>query len=123
MIDWGKEYPQIRDEAIRYGVDPYFISSIRVAEDGPEGCEFGVKSVSAPTYADQLRETCLTVRNHMSVTALLWKRRAYPANIVHEFALMWAPPNAANDPRHLNEFWFKNCWGAYSKFCQNGLDS
>lgn len=121
MIDWTAEWPLILAESAIYGVDPYFISAIRVAENGGDGRQFGVLSVPAPTYADQLREACITVRNHKALcaNASLYGRRAYTADQVAEFAKSWAPTDAENDPGGLNAHWFKDCWSAYSGFCQN----
>lgn len=120
MIDWTAEWPLILAESAIYGVDPYFISAIRVAENGGDGRQFGVLSVPAPTYADQLREACITVRNHKGLIQIVmfWDRRCYSASSVLDFAMKWAPPHAENDPGNKNENWFKNAWSGYSRFCQ-----
>lgn len=119
-IDFTTEWPLIRDEANREGCDPFFVAAIRVAEGGAAGREFGVLSIPAPTYADQLRIACVSVKNHfVGPLVIINGRKAYSSGEVRTFATRWAPPSVANDPSGLNQNWFQNCWGAYATFCQN----
>src|SRR5947207_10186681 len=60
------EDAQILAVADEYGVDPRFLASIRLAENGREGREYGVLSVPAPTYSAQLRVAAQSVKNSMA---------------------------------------------------------
>lgn len=120
MIDLVKEWPQVQDEATRQGVDPYFIMSIRMAENGGPGKEFGELTVPAPTYADQLRITCNTVRHHWldyeGEYMVSNSRICYPYEFVQQFQERWAPIKVKNDPTDLNANWLKNVWMHYTAF-------
>lgn len=125
MIDWTTEYPKIQAAALKYGVNPYFICAIRVAENGGPGREFGVLSVPAPTYDDQLRVCCVTVAHRMA----LYQGRAHDRvgvvsimsrEFVRWFAQLWAPIGADNDAGNLNTNWYTNAIAAQEKFAANG---
>src|SRR5437867_10199538 len=55
----------IRDAASRAAVDPRFLGSLRRAENGGPGREFGVLSVPAPTYEDQVRLAAASIRRNV----------------------------------------------------------
>jgi hypothetical protein len=124
VINWAIEWPKIRDAAVAYGLDPYFIMAIRHTENGGPGREFGVLSEHAPTYDKQLQITCISVRNFIDsfhdarVTELVMKKNlittlAYASGFVAAFAKKWAPLNVANDPNKLNQNWYDNCYKYY----------
>lgn len=119
MIDWTTEWPQIQKAAALYHVDPYFIGAIRHAENGSPGKEFGVLSVSAPTYTDQLREACESVAHkaavfdgEITVLTLRITKAAmvlvYSDAFIQKFASVWAPEKVSNDPHNLNANWANN---------------
>jgi hypothetical protein len=64
-VEWAEEKIAIREAAERYGVDARFIATIRKVENGGPGREFGVLSVSAPDYAGQLKEACISVAHRL----------------------------------------------------------
>jgi hypothetical protein len=55
----------IRDAASRAAVDPRFLGALRRAENGGPGREFGVLSVSAPTYENQVRLAAASIRRNV----------------------------------------------------------
>lgn len=120
MIDWIQERPLIAAEASLYHVDPMFIETIRHCENGREGEEFGVRSVPAPTYHDQLRIACETVAHRLvtyGVNPLIRTvsgRIRYSSNWIAYFAHIWAPDKADNDPTNLNANWYQNALKYYS---------
>jgi len=65
-MTWHEEADTITQAAVRTGVDPYFVMAIRRAEHGRPGREFGVLSVPAPTYADQLAVTLNTLIHQLT---------------------------------------------------------
>src|SRR5215469_13403799 len=65
MMKWRDEWELIQREALRHGLLPHFIAAIRKVEHGMPGQEFGVVSVAAPTYEDQLRACCANVKHHL----------------------------------------------------------
>ena len=115
------EQAAIRGAAAALGVDPRFLAAIRIAENGGPGREFGVLSVPAPTYWDQLLIAANSVKNAMTrFQAAGGKSPIDPQGrlteaFVRSFAARWAPPGAANDPNDLNRHWVKNAAGAYSE--------
>ena len=118
--DFAVEWPKILACATTFGVDPYAIAAIRVAENGASGREFGVLSTSAPDYSSQLRVACVSLRNRL----LAYGANGYEYNgrlcltmgFVKYFAQKWAPPLVANDPTDLNANWSHNFWEAYCGF-------
>jgi hypothetical protein len=122
VVDWIKEKPLIVAACVEYGLDAAFVMAIRVAENGAPGREFGVLSVSAPTYADQLRICCETVAHRLETyldnptVRNGTGRIIYRAAWIHYFASIWAPGDANNDPNHLNSNWFLDTSTAYRKY-------
>lgn len=119
-MDWRGEYDQIIVAANRYGLFPQFIAAIRKTENGGPGKEFGVLSVSAPTFADQLRVCCQTVR-HRLITFDVDDTTlepyvapngdtvvVYSVGFMHYLAGIYCPIGADNDPNGLNRNWFNN---------------
>ncbi len=131
-IDHKAEYEHIKRIAQRYFVDPRFILAIRCAEDGGPGREFGVLSISAPTWDDQCRATCLSVLNavirgldlHVNILQALSDRCKfeYTPSFIRLFAARWAPEDAANDPNQLNNNWARNVSLIYAQLLANRSD-
>ena len=126
------EWPQIRSVAFSYGVDPYFMAAIRCAEAGGPGREFGVLSVDAPDFKEQLVRAAKTVRNKLSLnainpfmltpTALGFRRLRYTPQFISFLARFYCPIGAENDPEGLNQNWPINVEKFYSRFVSEGLD-
>ena len=124
MINWVVEKPLIEAAAALRGTNLLVpvLMAIRTAENGSAGREYGVLSVSAPTYAEQLRMAMATVVHR------LWSYPGNPLtttpngelivspNWVAYFASIWAPSGVANDPTNLNANWTKDFLHAYNGF-------
>jgi hypothetical protein len=129
MIDWSKEFTLIVERAAAYGVDPLFIAAIRHAENGGPGREFGVLSVSAPSYAEQLSVCCATVRHRLALSpinpfmGIASPRLRYSDEFISHFASIWAPSHADNDPTNLNANWATNVTNAYKSYILSGKPS
>lgn len=122
-MEWADELQRITAVAMQHGIDPLFIAAIRKQENGrpqSEGGagEFGVSSIPAPTYDDQLNATVKTVRNRlvlygtnpltMMETAAGYRRLLYKYTFIQALAAAWAPVGASNDPHGLNVEWPAN---------------
>lgn len=128
---WEEELALIREAAEHYGIDARFVAAIRRAEWGGPGREFGVLSVDAPTYEEQLDVTCKSVRNRVAeydgnpttrVDRPGWSRRlAYCDAFVERFAARWAPAGAPNDPHGMNSAWLGNVRALYGRYVRDGL--
>jgi hypothetical protein len=117
---WLDEVALIRIAAAKHGLDWHFIAAIRKAENGGPGREFGVLSVSAPTYMAQLEVCCQTVRHRLVEydrdNQTLAVRDTpdgkqtviYGQEFISWFAGIWAPNGAGNDPGQLNRNWSRN---------------
>ena len=129
MINWETEWPLIKEEAIRCGVDPFFIATIRKVENGGLGREFGILSETATLYKDQLHDACASVRNRIIefIAALFIlntydgvRRLCYTKGFITMFSNRWAPKAAENDPDNLNANWLANALITYQEFCAKG---
>ena len=119
-MTWASEWQLILVAAARYGLSPHFIGAIRKTENGGEGKEFGVLSVSAPNYEDQLRVCCQTVRHRLIAYDMddqsLVSYTApngdivviYSPAFITYLASIYAPSGANNDPNSLNRNWSRN---------------
>lgn len=122
MINWTLEDPLIQKEAAKMGLDWYFLKAIRQAENGAPGREFGVLSVPAPTYAEQLEICARTVAHRLAafpgnpLQKNAFNRIVYTPSWIAYFAHIWAPEGVDNDPHHLNSFWCSNVIDFYKKF-------
>ena len=123
MIDWATESPLIEQGADDYNVDPAFIKSIREQEAGGDGRQFGVLSVPAPTYDDQLRITCITVSHRLAsysgnplTRGPVSRRLVYSPDWIKYFANIWAPVTASP----MNESWLPNVLSFYAKWVADG---
>jgi hypothetical protein len=98
----------IREAARRAGIDPAFLWALRRVENGGPGREFGVLSVRAPTYDDQVRVAAESVRRSVERFARAGGRAVDPESgryteaFVRFFSHRYAPVGAANDPAGLN---------------------
>jgi hypothetical protein len=103
----------------QYNVDPRFLAAIRLAENGRAGREFGVLSVPAPTYDNQLSVAASTVAHRMSsYTAMTGLQPTDDTgrltdDFIGYFGNIWAPPGASNDPNGLNSYWVANVQNFY----------
>lgn len=127
-MNWSDEWALIRSAALAHGIDPYFVAAIRKAENGGPGREFGVLSVKAPTYRDQLEECCTTIRRRMAehqptismrIMTNGHGRICLPDAWIAWFGSRWAPVGAPNDPHRLNENWAHNVMILYHQ----GMDT
>ncbi len=123
-MQWSDEWLLIRAAALAHGVDPFFIAAVRKAENGAPGREFGVLTLKAPTYSEQLEACCATVRNRMVEHPPRLRVRLLTSGIsrlclnddwIDWFAARWAPLGAANDPNSLNVNWSNNVIGLYQR--------
>lgn len=122
MVNLDKELGLIRVAAAKRGLDPLLIAAIRLAENGPEGREFGVMLEGASTYQEQLDACCATVRNLItsySVNPFIMFDERSPRKLMYSKYLVayigrrYAPINADNDPSGLNHNWIRNVWESY----------
>jgi len=135
------EWPKIQQFALHYGVDPFLIQAIRRAENGGPGDEFGVESVKATTYEDQLRICCVTVmhqhqrymiaesRSPVEVSsftlaldgalgatppaAITLSRVVYTRGFLKSLQETYCPVGAGDDLKGLNVNWFTNVTNFY----------
>jgi len=130
-IDRKTEYVRILPIAARHGVDPAFILSIRIAEDGRPGREFGVLSVDAPTYEEQCAVACNSVAHRIFDMCTSERpdhaftfsrgRLSYSDWFIQAFAHTWAPPHVSNDPTQMNANWYNNVKAIYLSVRSEGL--
>lgn len=113
------EQAAIFGAADQYALDPRFLAAIRLQENGGPGREYGVLSVKAPTYADQLDWAARTVVHRLTTyeqatgQSPLDPDGRYSGAFIEYFAGIYAPVGATNDPRHLNQWWPGNVIGFY----------
>lgn len=95
------------------GIDARLLAAIRKAENGGPGREFGIVSVSAPSYADQVTIAANTIKNNVTryeadrgYHAVVNGR--YTEEFIQYLSGIYAPIGAANDPSGLNANWFRN---------------
>ncbi|HUO04402.1 MAG TPA: hypothetical protein VMU16_04295 [Candidatus Binataceae bacterium] len=130
MIDWTIEWPKIVAQAVAHGVDPRFIRAIREQENGDPGREFGVLSVQASTYDEQLQVCCVSVAHRAGVFDAndppLFERLPieglyYSDAFIQYFGKIWAPMKAANDPGNLNANWIAGVRAIYTGLVRMGV--
>jgi len=113
------EQAAIFGAADQYALDARFLAAIRLQENGGPGREFGVLSVSAPTYADQLDWAARTVVHRLTTyeqgtgQSPLDPDGRYSSPFINYFAGIYAPVGAKNDPRNLNQWWPGNVIAFY----------
>jgi hypothetical protein len=111
----------IRDAASRAAVDPRFLGALRRAENGGPGREFGVRSVSAPTYEDQVRLAAASIRRNVERFEASGRVAVDPATgryseeFIRFFSNRYAPVGATNDPAGLNQHHARNLIRLYAQ--------
>jgi hypothetical protein len=121
----GDERAVIEQMARRSTIDARFLEAIRRVENGGPGREFGVVSVSAPTYQDQARVAAETVRRNVErfeqtgKSAVDLASGRYTEEFVRFFSSRYAPVGAANDPTNLNRYHARNLIRLYAKVAPN----
>ena len=111
----------IRDAASRASVDPRFLGALRRAENGGPGREFGVLSVPAPTYEDQVRLAAASIRRNVErfeatgCVAVDPATGRYSEEFIRFFSNRYAPVGAANDPTGLNQHHARNLIRLYAQ--------
>lgn len=123
------EWPRIRDVAMRYGVDPYFIAAIRKAENGGPGREFGIMLTNRGklnSFEFQLLgciQTIVHCVNDFRYNICVAQRTArgeavlrYSEAFIAAVQRRYAPLGAGNDPTDLNKNWFVNVANTYFAF-------
>lgn len=119
----------ISQVAAEFGIDADFLAALRRAENGGPGREFGVLSVPAPTYMDQVTIAARTIRNTVTryeeafgIPATEGGR--YTEDFIRKFSGGWraplpsypgyAPLGAGNDPTGLNANHARNLLAFYA---------
>jgi len=117
----SSEAERIKAAAARAAIDPRFLQALRRAENGRPGREFGVLSVSAPTYADQARWAAASIRRNIERfeagggTAVDPATGRYSEDFIRFFSNRYAPVGAANDPTGLNQHHARNLIRLYGQ--------
>ena len=124
-MTWDDEVAAIKEMAQRRGVDWAFVAAIRKAENGGDGRQFGVLSVEAATYEDQLMVCCNSVAHRLdeypaNPVGRRDGRLVYREGFIDYFARHWAPIGADNDPSGLNANWTNNVEAFYAQFANEG---
>jgi len=120
----GFRYPGESDVVIStaesFGIDPRFLAALREAENGGPGREYGVLSVPAPTYDDQVTIAARTIRNNLDRYRTAtgddpvgWDGR-YTEHFILWFSARYAPVGASNDPTGLNSYHARNLSNSYA---------
>ena len=111
----------IRDAASQAAVDLRFLGALRRAEKGGPGREFGVLSVPAPTYEDQVRLAAASIRHNVERFEATGRVAVDPATgwyseeFIRFFSKRYAPVEAANDPTGLNQHHARNLIRLYAQ--------
>lgn len=114
------EIPTIEAAAESFGIDARFLAALRMTEDGRPGREFGVLSVPAPTYLDQVTIAARTIANNIpryqSITgdAAVGEDGRYTDGFIRYFSNVYAPVGADNDPNGLNQYHYSNLSAFYA---------
>lgn len=101
------------------GIDPAALAALRLAENGGPGREFGVLSVSAPTYDEQATIAARSIKNHEAryrrATGELPRGAdgRYTEAFLAHFSARYAPIGAGNDPTGLNSHHARNLIAGY----------
>ena len=123
-INWATEQPIIEVVCHEYNVDAAFLMAIREQENGRPGLEWGVKSVAAATYDDQLRIACITVAhrlvsfpNNPLTRGPVSRRLMYSHTWINYFGAIWAPADASP----MNVVWIPNVTQFYAEWVLKGV--
>lgn len=116
------ECAEIAKAAKKHEVPASALCALRIAENGGPGREFGVLSVPAPTYADQVDIAARSFKNsewrywETTATAPYNVYGRYTPAFLRFFSARWAPEGAENDPTGLNSNHARNLIEAYELF-------
>lgn len=113
---WEQE--KIIAVASDFGIDPVFLAALRIAENGGPGREYGVLSVPAPTYDDQITIAARSIKNHegryASAGGIVYGPDGrYTEGFIRDFSARWAPLGVTNDPTGLNSYHAGNLLAYY----------
>jgi len=112
----------IAKAAKKHNVPAAALCALRIAENGGPGREFGVLSVSAATYEEQVDIAARSFKNHETryTDATAFPPHTYYGRYTEEFlrsfSARWAPNDAENDPTDLNHNHAANLIAAYELF-------
>lgn len=117
LPDW--EQVIIVDTAKKFGIDARLLAALRKAENGGPGREFGVLSVSAPTYQEQATVAARTIANNLARYRATGQDPIDPSGrvtraFINYFSNIYAPRGVANDPTNLNQYHANNIAGFYA---------
>ncbi len=107
--------------ADEFGIDPRFLAALREAEGGGPGREYGVLSVPAPSYEDQVTIAARTIANTIgryeaeTGQAAVGLDGRYTDDFARYFSARYAPIGAENDPQGLNRYHLANLLAAYRR--------
>lgn len=122
VYDGKTEYQIILDAAKRNGIEPNhhedlaMLYSIRKAENGGHGKQFGVLAKNAGAKKGESFGQSLDRQAGHAAFAVVKSKQRYQEHLanggklsyVQHFGQRWAPPNVANDPTNLNAHWVGN---------------
>jgi hypothetical protein len=111
---------KITRTAHKYGVDPAFLVALRRTEAGGPGREFGIISVSAPTYDEQLDWAARSVaaaekRFEATGQSARDPGGRYTPEFIRSFSNRYAKVGAPNDPKGLNRNHAPNLIALYGR--------
>jgi len=119
-LKYASEGNTIIRTADSIGIDARFLAALRVAEGGGPGREYGVLSVPAPTYLDQVTIAARTIKNNLAryseKTGLsaIGRDGRYTSGFINFFSNIYAPVGASNDPGLLNQYQAGNLRSNYA---------
>lgn len=103
------------------GVPAAALFALRIVENGRPGREFGVLSVPAPRYEDQVLVAARSFRHAEDRYEVETGKEArddngrYTEPFLRHFSARWAPIGAENDPDNLNSNHANNLVAAYNQ--------
>lgn len=118
----ANEVVEIVRAAEKFGIPIPALCALRVAENGGPGREFGVLSIPAPTYRDQVQIAANSFRNSEARYKAAHDKEArgedghYTDDFLRFFSARWAPVGATNDPTNLNAHHAENLIRTYRQF-------
>jgi len=101
------------------------LMALRKAENGAPGREYGVLSMPAPTYADQLRIAANSLRHREREYRDRGERARqggfFTEGFLRAFSARWAPLHVENDPKGLNSAHAANLVALAQKYADTAL--
>jgi len=115
------EVIEIAEAAQKHGVPAAALCALRIAENGRPGREFGVLSVKAASYEEQVDVAAQSFKNSEARYSKATGKSArkdgrYTTDFLTFFSARWAPIDADNDPQGLNLNHARNLIAAYGWF-------